>query len=318
MVLNNKQKAWLYRDMTRAGHQRLGVFRCLNLLGWILCLILSVQAQAQTAAKDVIQVPAQRIVALAPHTVELMYSLGAGERIIATTEFADFPAEAKEIPRVGGYNGLQIERIFELQPDLVLAWDGGNKGEDIDRLEKLGLRVVRSQIESIDEIPSHLELLGELLGLEAEAHQIAQDFRDELAQVRGRHYEKPSVRFFYQLWLEPLKTLTSDSWVNESLHSCGGENVFSPQTGSAYPQVSIENVLLKEPQVIIVPSHHGDVIATGEMWQAWPEIPAVADAHIYYIDGDILHRPTLRVLQGMREVCRVFDLIRSDHEVKKT
>jgi len=318
VVLNNKQKTWPYCHMTRAESLRLGVFNCFNLLGVVLCLILSVQAQAQTADKKVIQAPAQRIVALAPHTVELMYSLGAGDRIIATTEFADFPAKAKEIPRVGGYNGLQIERIFELQPDLVLAWDGGNKGEDIDRLEQLGLRVVRSKIESIDEISSHLELLGGLMGLEAEAGQIAQDFRDELAQVRARNHKKPSVRFFYQLWLEPLKTLTSDSWVNESLHSCGGENVFSPQTGSAYPQVSIETVLLKEPQVIIVPSHHGDVIATGEVWQAWPEIPAVANKHIYSIDGDILHRPTLRVLQGMREICRVFDLIRSDYELKRT
>ena len=310
----NKVISVVLIQVYKAGGRARSVMNAFFLIAVLVCLngvgILHAQSQEQSQANT--EAPAKRIVALAPHTVELMYSLGAGERIIATTEFADYPPVAKNIPRVGGYNGLQLERIFEMQPDLVLAWDGGNKGEDIDRLEQLGLRVVRSQVESIDEIPEHLAVLGELMGMQASAGKVAQNFRDELAKIRDSNSHKARVRFFYQLWLEPLKTLTSDSWVNESLRSCGGENVFAPVGGSAYPQVSIENVLLKAPQVIIVPSHHGDVIATGEMWQTWPEIPAVAKEHIYYIDGDILHRPTLRVLEGMREICEVFDRVRAD------
>lgn len=282
----------------------------------VLCLVL-LQSLAFVAAADagrpeqaIEPRPAQRIVALAPHTVELLFALGAGERIVATTDFSNYPEAALAIPRVGGYNGLQIERVLELQPDLILAWQDGNKAEDIDRLESLGLPVVRSRIESIDAIPARLRELGRRLGLEQKAAQLAENFVRDVEAIRAENRSKVPVRFFYQLWLEPLKTLTPGSWVNESLRSCGGENVFPDQGASFYPQVSLENVLLKAPQAIIVPSHHGDVIASGERWREWPEIPAVNKGHVYYIDGDLLHRPTLRILEGMREVCRVFDQVR--------
>lgn len=278
----------------------------------ILALLTSLSGFLFAENDETRAAPAQRVIALAPHTVEHLFALGAGERIVATTDFANYPEAALAIPRVGGYNGLQIEKVFELQPDLILAWQDGNKAEDIERLESLGLPVNRSKIESIDAVPERLRELGEMLGLQERAEALAQQFMHEIAAIRSENARKPPVRFFYQLWLEPLKTLTPGSWVNETLRSCNGVNVFPDQGDSDYPQVSLENVLLKAPEVIIVPSHHGDVIASGERWKAWPEIPAVQHQHIYYIDGDLLHRPTLRVLEGMREVCRVFDRVRKD------
>ncbi len=272
----------------------------------LLSLLLSSLMSPQVLADG-----ARRVIALAPHSVELIYALGAGDRLIATTEFADYPEAARSVPRIGGYNGIQIEKVLALNPDLIVAWESGNKSQDIERLESLGLDVFRSRIVSIDAVATELRALGKLLALETTAEAIAQAYEAKLASIREANMSKPPVRFFYQLWLEPLKTLTAESWVNEILHSCGGENIYPHHDGSAYPQVSLEGVLIGKPEVIIVPSHHGTARATIDHWQQWPEIPAVRNAHIYSFDGDILHRASLRILQGLEEVCAVFDQVRA-------
>ena len=108
----------------------------------ILCLLcslaLSPAAQAKSpdkaVNKSVSARPAMRIVALSPHAVEMLFAIGAGEQIVATTDYADFPEAAKAIPRIGGYYGIQIERVIELNPDLVVVWDTGNRSEDIEQL----------------------------------------------------------------------------------------------------------------------------------------------------------------------------------------
>ena len=257
---------------------------------------------------------AQRVIALAPHSVELIYALEAGDRLVATTDYADYPEAARSVPRIGGYHGIQIEKALAMNPDLVIAWDGGNKSQDIDRLESLGLRVYRSRIVSIDAVADELRTLGTLLDLTEKAEALAQGYEAELAAIRAANANKPRVRFFYQLWLDPLKTLTSESWVNEIPRSCGGENIFDRHDSSAYPQVSIEGVLIGKPDVIIVPSHHGTAKAATDHWQRWPEIPAVRNGHIHGFDGDLLHRASLRLVQGLRDVCAVFDQVRGERE----
>lgn len=276
---------------------------------WFWLIVLSFcSASVQASAEDR---PPQRIVALAPHAVELLYALGAGDRIIATTEYADYPEAAKNIPRVGGYHGLNIERIYELQPDLVIVWENGNKSDDIERFEELGLPIFRSKTDKLDTLPAHLMRLGKVLGLEAKAQALADSFTRRLADIRAKNANKAPVSFFYQLWLEPLRTMTAQSWVNDVLLACNGRNIFDSTDLSEYPQVNMETVLLRAPQAIIVPSHHGDVLATGEAWLQWPEIPAVRNQHIYYIDGDILHRYALRILEGVETVCEAFDKVRA-------
>ena len=85
------------------------------------------------------------IIALAPHIVEMLYDVGAGEQIIGTTSFADYPEQAKKIPRIGNYVRLQLERVIELQPDLIIAWKSGNPSDDLALLEQLGFNIMYSQ-----------------------------------------------------------------------------------------------------------------------------------------------------------------------------
>ena len=252
----------------------------------------------------------QRIIALSPHSVEMLFTLGVGDRIIATTKFSNFPPEAESIPRVGGYNGIQIEKILSLNPDLIIAWIDGNKIEDIEKMEKLGLNVYRSKTRSLDNIPNELILFGEMLGVQASGQNAANAFNARLEKIRTENKTKSSVRFFYQLWDEPLRAVAAGSWINSVMHACGGANVFNDPNFD-YPEVSIENVLISSPEVFIIPSHHGTYTAGVEKWRKWPEIPAIKNNQIYFIDGDLLHRFSTRILDGMDQVCDAFDKVRA-------
>lgn len=272
---------------------------------WVFTFLwLASLSAAPLAAKD-----KQRLIALSPHSVELLFLLGAGERIIATTSFADYPEAAKNIPVIGGYNGIQIEKVLVLKPDLIIAWEGGNKADDITQLERLGFEVYRSQTRDLSGIADELLRLGELLGLQERAKLEADKFTSGLAQLKADHAGKDKLTFFYQLWSEPLRAMAAQSWINEMLEGCGGQNIFDGTTGD-YPQVSIETVLAHQPDVIIIPSHHGHGQGEGDFWHNWPEIPAVKNQHIFYVDGDLLHRFSVRTLQGMQTVCEHFDQAR--------
>jgi vitamin B12 transport system substrate-binding protein len=255
------------------------------------------------------ELKSQRIIALSPHSVELLFLLGVGDQIVGTTSFADYPEAAKSIPVIGGYNGIQIEKVLSLKPDLIIAWEGGNKLDDINQLERLGLNVYRTQTSSLSEIAGELTRLGELVGIPEQANREADKYLDGLDSLKKRYAQKKPVRFFYQLWSEPLRAMAAKSWINEILTGCGGENIFNDSIGE-YPQVSIENILAEQPDVIIIPSHHGHGLGEGDFWKKWPEVPAVKNNKIFYVDGDLLHRFSVRTLEGMKTVCEYLDSVR--------
>ncbi|MCE9685448.1 cobalamin-binding protein [Shewanella sp. AS16] len=244
----------------------------------------------------------------------MLYAIGAGDAIVATTDHADYPEAARQIPRIGGYYGIQIEKVIELNPDLVLVWDSGNKVEDIARLQALGFKLYHSNPKTLEAIAHELQDLGKLVGHEAEANQVAGDFLASLTQIRARNQAKPEVSVFYQLWSSPLMTVAKNSWIQQIIQVCHGRNVFY-QAASDYPQVSLENVLLTMPQVILQSRDEGNV--HGLDWSKWPEIPAVKGGHIYQLDADLLHRAAPRALQGVRLVCDALDKAREPELVNK-
>jgi vitamin B12 transport system substrate-binding protein len=255
---------------------------------------------------------AQRIVALSPHSVELLYALGIGDRILATTDYADYPQAAKKIERVGGYHGVLAERILELNPDLIVAWEGGNKSGDLDKLESLGLPVYRTETKKLRDIAMEITMLGALTGTQKKAKFLVDKFHQDLDSLTEENKQKTKVSFFYQLWSSPIRTISVGSWINEMLTICGGSNIIS-NPDVDYPQISLETVLLNKPQAIIIPSAHGhdNGELSGLKWTDWPEIPAVKNQHIYRINGDILHRFSLRVVEAIETICSTFDRVRN-------
>ena len=266
-------------------------------------------AAEPTASDDLQGKPhAKRIIALSPHGVEMLFAIGAGDSIVATTDYADFPAAAKNIPSIGGYYGIQIERVIELNPDLVLVWQSGNKIEDINQLRDLGFTVVNSDPKSLADVATDIELLGKLTGHSVKAKQVADDYRQQLADITLQNQTKPAVKVFYQLWSTPLMTVAKGSWIQNLIEVCHGENVFY-DAASEYPQISIENVLLTGAEVILQSQDEGNIL--GINWSDWPELPAVKNQHIYQFDADLLHRATPRAIQGVNAVCGALDKVRN-------
>ena len=251
-----------------------------------------------------------KLVALAPHIVEQLYAIGAGEQIIGTTGYADYPEAARAIPVVGSYAGLQIEKIVQMQPDLVIAWKTGNPAADLARLQKYQVPIVYSDIRSLDDVAAELRQFGELTGRQAEAEQQAQEYEQELTRLRQRYSGKTPVRVFYELWSRPLTTVAGNAWPQQQLELCGAENPFADSLDD-YPHVGLEQVLVSEPQAIVQPSKHSQDSPDAINWQKWPLIPAVKNQAIFHPDADKVHRMTARTLPEIDALCQQIDGVRN-------
>lgn len=292
------------------------------------------QSQAEVIADtERLIKPAQRIVALSPHSVEMLYAIGVGDRILGTTDHADYPEEAKKIARIGGFNGIQLEALVALEPDLVVAWEGGNKAEDLNKIEELGINLFRSSTKRLLDIPREVRKLGQLTGSEDQANQLAKQFEDRYIKLKQGSQDKSKIPFFYQLWSEPLRTLTDDTWISEMISGCGGINVIE-HSGIHYPEVNVEHLLKVPPRAILIPVHSEELTEKSQsivsvhkislaeasnrwqIWRDWSEIPAVKDENFILLNGDLMHRFSLRALDGMASVCEAFDQIRKNSTKK--
>ena len=257
-------------------------------------------------------VKAQRIVALAPHIVESLYEIGAGDRIVATVDYADYPAAALEIPRIGGYHGIQMEKVLELQPDLIIVWKNGNRREDIEKLERLGLPVAYSETSNVADIAKELRYFGELTGQTKEAEKAAAEFTQTLTKITQTYQSRAKLSGFYQLWPEPMRTVNKNTWIHELMTRCGLTNVFA-EADADYPQIGIENVVVAKPQIMIMPNEKSDRPQPKIDWQQWPVIPAVKNQAYVGVNADVIHRFSKRILVGLTHMCEQVDEYRKHY-----
>ncbi|MEG3766487.1 cobalamin-binding protein [Alteromonas sp. 14N.309.X.WAT.G.H12] len=255
----------------------------------------------------------RRLVVLAPHLVESMFAIGAGDQIVATTAHSDYPEQAKSIPQIGNYARLQIEKILQLRPDIVVAWRTGNPADDLLRLEKYNMPVVYTQPTELNDVANEIILLGELTGREDKAQTVANAYLTRLRQIEDQYQHKPPVTVFYELWSRPLRTVAGNSWLQQQISACGGRNIYVDMQED-YPQVSLEDVLAKQPQVIIQPSKHGQSQPDAVKWQTWPQIPAVNNHFILHPNADKVHRMTTRMLDELEKMCQDIDQARQFYQ----
>ena len=250
------------------------------------------------------------IIALAPHIVEMLYDIGAGEQIIGTTSFADYPEQAKKIPRIGNYVRLQLERVIELQPDLIIAWKSGNPSDDLSRLEQLGFNIIYSQPHTFSDIAKEVRSFAKVTGHTLQGESVAKKFEQELAEIKQRYQNKTEITGFYELWSRPLTTVAKGSWPQQFLNICKVKNPFESVI-TPYPQISIEQVLPASVQLIIQPLSENQSEREGFNWQDWPIIPAVANKQILQPDADAVHRMSLRSLTALKDLCATIDQTRT-------
>lgn len=268
---------------------------------WGFCL-LTVSLTALSEDLTQRQKQQLRIIALAPHIVESLYQIGAGAQIIGTTDHSDFPAEAENILRVGNYARLQIEKIIQLKPDLVIAWKTGNPSDDLERLEKYQLNIIYSDPKKLEDVASELLMLGKVTGREDIAQKQAKQYLAKLNKISTTYRDQTPIKAFYELWSRPIRTVAKNAWLQQQIELCGGDNPFAKATDD-YPSVGLEQVLVTLPQVVIQPNPHSANSPDGLNWQQWPHIPAVKNHFIFHPNPDKTHRMTTRMLDEVVIMC---------------
>ncbi len=256
--------------------------------------------------------PAQRIVTLAPHAVEMLFAAGAGDRIVGTVSYSDYPAQAKSIPRVGSYNALDVERILALQPDLVFAWDSGNKKDQIEKLIQLGLTVFINEPHSIEDVASSIERIGRLTATEMRASRFNAGFLKRYRQLQETYQNRSKVRMFYQVWNDPLITINGQHLISAVMRLCGAENIFNDMSVLS-ASVSVEAVIVAQPEIIIAGGEAEKQRQAHllENWWRWKTLPAVRHEQLYLIEPGLLHRHGPRILDGAEIMCRYVEQARA-------
>lgn len=247
--------------------------------------------------------PATRIVSLAPHVTEQLFAIGAGEKIVGAVDYSDYPEQAKAIPRIGGYSRLDLERILALQPDLIVGWQSGNDARTIERMQKLGLTVYLSEPRRLPDIAEGMARLGVLVGEPKKAQQQAEAFRQRLEELRRQYGDSKERTLFYQIWNRPLMTVSGQHLISDVISLCGGRNIFA-RLESLTPTVSVEAVLVANPEVIIASGMGREQPEWLEEWKKWPQVSAVKNHRLYVIDPNIINRATPRLLLGAEQMCR--------------
>ncbi len=275
--------------------------------GMALCTAVPTEAKTVTdQAGRRVEIPdrPQRIVSLAPSITEIIFDLGQQQLLQGVTTYSNHPPEALQLPKVGSYVRLDLERIVSLRPDLCIAVKDGNPKSSVDRLQALGVPVYALDPRSVDTVLQAILEIGALLDAEQRAASMVRDMRSRIQQVTRRIAaagHRP--RIFFQIGDAPIVSVGTHTFAHELIVLAGGINVAAGPT--AYPRFSREQLLGFAPEVIVISSMDrtaGSVEQTRTEWGRWPNVPAVRDGRIHLVDSDLFDRPSPRLVEGLEQL----------------
>jgi len=254
--------------------------------------------------------PVDRIISLAPHNTENLFSAGAGSKVVGVVEYSDYPPAAKKISSVGSHIQFNLEAILALEPDLVVAWRSGNTGGALQQIERFGIPVYYSEPNSFADIVENIREFALLSGAEQWSDSGLETVLHNIEAARADYAGRSPLNVFYQVWTDPLMTLNREHIISKVLEVCGARHLFAELPIIA-PRISVEAVVDANP----------DVIVTGmkdrqkpdmSMWDKWQTVNAVKNRHYVFVDSDIMHRHTVRMLEAVPDFCRQINNVREN------
>lgn len=248
-----------------------------------------------------------KVISLSPHTTELAYEAGLGESLIAVSAYSDYPTDAQKLEQVADFKSVNIERIIYLQPDLILAWKGGNPDRALSKLEKLGFTLFYSSPKSLEDVANNIEILSQYSSNPVAVKKRAEALKQSIKTLKKANQNKAKVRYFYQIASTPLMTHNGEHWPQALFSICGGENIFA-KSPVPYPKVNKEQVIFEKPQAFFFSDTASQAL---DEWQDFQDyIPALQDQNIFSLTTSWLNRPTSRSLKVITQICNAFDLVR--------
>jgi len=251
----------------------------------------------------------QRIISLAPSNTEILFAVGAGEQLVGVTSYCNYPQEAQTREQIGGFSAetISVEKIVALEPDLVLS--AGKIHETVsEALERAGITAYAVDAETFDQVYASIETIGRITGHNEEATHLAAQMKERMAAVESEvaeipDEERPTV--FWETWDDPLMTASPATFAGQMIEKGGGVNLFADVT-QPYAEISIEEVIQRNPDVIMGPDTHGEDLTIDQVATrpGWETIKAVQDGRIYVFDGDITSRAGPRIVDGLEMIAR--------------
>lgn len=244
----------------------------------------------------------QKIVSLSPSNTEILFALGAGERVVGVTNYCDYPKEAKEVQQVGDFEGPNMELIIKAQPDIVLA--GYIQEELVKKLEDMDIPVIVTEAESFEAIYHSINLIGKITGTDAKAEEITMGMKKKIAEIKAKTADKKKPTIFYLVWTDPLMTAGSETFINDVIKVAGGINVAEKVDGWA--KYSAEQLVEDNPEILISALHSTDKGMTKEdlsKSQIFSKLECVKQGKLYVMsDDNVISRPGPRIVQAIEEL----------------
>ena len=288
-------------------------------LGALLVLVAALAAAPAAAltVRDMmgrevtLPAPPRRIVSLVPSVTEIVFALGAEDRLVGRTDFCEYPPAARGKPSVGGMVNPSLETLVALKPDLVIATDEGNREETFQQLARLRIPTYLVHATRLSALLDLIERVGELTGHAAAVAPLADGLTRRVDAVRRAVAPFPRPRVLYVIWPEPLIVPGRESLLTELIDVAGGESV-TGQERQAYVRFSVEAAVALAPQVIVLVDHasaNGGGSSAGrpepEKWRRFTSVPAIRAGRLHSVDLSILHRYGPTVVDGLESLARL-------------
>lgn len=262
--------------------------------------------------KTYINYTPERIVSLAPSNTEILFALGVGDKVVAVTDYCNFPTEAKNKTKIGGYSTINVEKVIALNPDLVVAHSGNGK-ETVEFLRNY-VPVIALNPQNLTEIMKNIELLGRITHTEENASRIIKMMKEKIEEVK-KNSKGRKLKVAHILWHDPIWVSGKNTFVDEIITIANGENVFDFE---GWRIVSEEDLIEKNPDVIIVNAGTGmskgrDIIYEEVMNL---KLKAVEEGRVYIIDPDIISRPSYRLVYALEEIANILNEVKYVIEIK--
>jgi len=248
----------------------------------------------------------QRVVSLAPSITEIVFALDQGHRLQGVTTYSDFPPEAVNLPKVGSYVHLDLEKIVALKPDLCIAVKDGNPRVIAHRLDSLNIPVYAVDPNNLETVMKTVLEIGTLLNAKDRANQLLQNMDSRIQNIKSlvaTATHRPRV--FFQIGVSPIVSAGTHTFIHELIVIAGGTNLAAGPI--PYPRFSREKVLALSPEIIIITSMARSAVfeKVKAKWEKWPDMPAIRNRRIYIEDSNFFDRPTPRLVDGLELLIRL-------------
>ena len=250
----------------------------------------------------------KRIISLAPNITEILFALGLGDNIVGVTNFCDYPEEAKKKPKIGGMSNPSLEAVVTLKPDIVIMTTDGNPKEFEERLRSMKIRTFVFTARRLGELPRGVRDLGTALGVQKRAEAFAVDYETTLTRLKTQHSKAAATKkkILFIVWPEPLIVAGPGTVIDDALQAVGVENI-AAEAHIPYPKYSIEEILRRQPDLIIIGKGHSDVRKASEgLIKKLKILRAVKDGRVFYVSDD-LYRLGPRTIRGVEDIWGLLD-----------